>query len=62
MEFQHFPSKTQKYDPTIENSYVIKTKINDITYNVSLVDTAGQDEFRGTFLQKLNQSLNEYLD
>jgi GTPase SAR1 family protein len=41
------PSKLKKYDPTIENSYVIKTKINDITYSVSLVDTAGQDEFRG---------------
>eukprot|EP01080_Neovahlkampfia_damariscottae_P007890 gene7890-12358_t len=34
------------YDPTIENSYTIKKIINGTEYKTTLVDTAGQDEFK----------------
>ena len=41
-----FKTKFVQYDPTIENSYVIKTKINGVEFKTTLVDTAGQDEFK----------------
>ncbi|XP_050071148.1 GTP-binding protein Rheb homolog isoform X1 [Anopheles maculipalpis] len=33
------------YDPTIENTFTKKTRINQTDYEIRLVDTAGQDEY-----------------
>ncbi|KAL1460587.1 hypothetical protein WDU94_012563 [Cyamophila willieti] len=33
------------YDPTIENTFVKSTRINNQDYDLKLVDTAGQDEY-----------------
>ncbi|CAI6360360.1 unnamed protein product [Macrosiphum euphorbiae] len=33
------------YDPTIENTFVKTTKVNNQEYDLKLVDTAGQDEY-----------------
>ncbi|XP_060872386.1 GTP-binding protein Rheb homolog [Metopolophium dirhodum] len=33
------------YDPTIENTFVKTTKVNNQEYELKLVDTAGQDEY-----------------
>lgn len=33
------------YDPTIENTFTKKTRINSQEYELKLVDTAGQDEY-----------------
>ncbi|KAI9852547.1 MAG: hypothetical protein M1838_000415 [Thelocarpon superellum] len=35
------------YDPTIEDSYSVTRTIDGRTYNLSLTDTAGQEEYRG---------------
>ncbi|KAL2015816.1 hypothetical protein VTK56DRAFT_4732 [Thermocarpiscus australiensis] len=36
-----------EYDPTIEDSYSITRRIDGVVYNLSLTDTAGQEEYRG---------------
>ncbi|XP_015369188.1 PREDICTED: GTP-binding protein Rheb homolog isoform X1 [Diuraphis noxia] len=33
------------YDPTIENTFMKTTKVNNQEYDLKLVDTAGQDEY-----------------
>ncbi|XP_058061096.1 GTP-binding protein Rheb homolog [Anopheles bellator] len=33
------------YDPTIENTFTKKTRIQSLDYEIRLVDTAGQDEY-----------------
>ena len=35
-----------KYDPTIENTYDTVIRVNDKNVLVTVVDTAGQDEFK----------------
>ncbi|KAI9825219.1 MAG: hypothetical protein M1832_001253 [Thelocarpon impressellum] len=35
------------YDPTIEDSYSVTRTVDGRTYNLSLTDTAGQEEYRG---------------
>lgn len=38
-----------RYDPTIEDSYAITRKVNGLTYNIHICDTAGQEEYRSLF-------------
>ncbi|KAI9798594.1 MAG: hypothetical protein M1833_004731 [Piccolia ochrophora] len=38
---------TYEYDPTIEDSYSVTRSVDGRTYNLSLTDTAGQEEYRG---------------
>lgn len=42
-EFSH------DYDPTIEDSYSTNLVVDGQEYAVSLVDTAGQEEYRGAW-------------
>ncbi|KAL6452974.1 rhb1 GTP-binding protein rhb1 [Candida maltosa Xu316] len=35
----------ESYYPTIENQFTKNFKINDLNYNIEILDTAGQDEF-----------------
>jgi GTPase SAR1 family protein len=34
-----------KYDPTIEDSYIIKVVVNDQQCTLEIIDTAGVDEY-----------------
>jgi GTPase KRas protein len=38
---------TEEYDPTIEDSYSVTRSIDGRTFQLNLVDTAGQEEYRG---------------
>lgn len=38
---------SDRYDPTIEDSYSVTRTIDGITYSLALTDTAGQEEYRG---------------
>lgn len=38
---------TSEYDPTIEDNYSVTRNIDGTIYNLSLTDTAGQEEYRG---------------
>merc|ERR1711917_189819 len=35
----------QEYDPTLEDNYVKRHDVDGVTYKLSILDTAGQDEF-----------------
>lgn len=37
---------THEYDPTIEDSYSVTRTVEGTTYNISITDTAGQEEYR----------------
>lgn len=38
---------SDEWDPTIEDSYMINLTVDGIEYAVEIVDTAGQEEYRG---------------
>lgn len=43
-----------RYDPTIEDSYSLTRTVDGVTYNLSITDTAGQDEYRGMWTTNLS--------
>ena len=36
----------QVYDPTIESSFVVRRQYEDISLELEIVDTAGQDDYK----------------
>jgi GTPase KRas protein len=49
-------SCSDRYDPTIEDSYSITRTIDGLPYFLSLTDTAGQEEYRGLWAASNLQS------
>eukprot|EP00123_Amoebidium_parasiticum_P001367 comp12438_c0_seq1/m.7354 comp12438_c0_seq1/g.7354 ORF comp12438_c0_seq1/g.7354 comp12438_c0_seq1/m.7354 type:complete len:213 (-) comp12438_c0_seq1:363-1001(-) len=42
----------EEYDPTIEDSYTKELVVDDVTVELDITDTAGQEEFRGLWGDK----------
>ncbi|KAI9756193.1 MAG: hypothetical protein M1815_004051 [Lichina confinis] len=54
-------SKWRSYDPTIEDSYSVTRHIDGQTYQLSLTDTAGQEEYRGLWAASNLKSADGFL-
>lgn len=52
---------TDDYDPTIEDSYSVTRHVDGQTYQLSLTDTAGQEEYRGLWAASNLKSADAFL-
>ncbi|KAH0609476.1 uncharacterized protein H6S33_012962 [Morchella sextelata] len=51
---------THEYDPTVQDSYSVTRAVDGREYQLSLTDTAGQEEYRGLWAQQ-NLAADAYL-
>ncbi|GAA5901099.1 hypothetical protein JCM6882_006116 [Rhodosporidiobolus microsporus] len=38
---------SDEYDPTVEDAYALNLNVDGVEYSIELIDTAGQEEYRG---------------
>jgi len=43
---------TEEYDPTVEDNYMKSVVVDGIPYDVEIIDTAGQEEYRGLWSEQ----------